>query len=78
MMRWAMTMDRGRWPETRTYHPDDPFSLWRDLDAHRSMLDRFFIKLLKLQEAMKTPSAELWLHTASLFCTSTCRNFSTN
>ena len=51
----AMTMKRGRWPETRTYHPDDPFSLWRDLDAHRSMLDRFFTKLLKLQEAMKTP-----------------------
>ncbi len=55
MMRWAMAMKRGCWPETRTYHPDDPFSLWRDLDAHRSMLDRFFTKLLKLQEAMKTP-----------------------
>ena len=56
MMRWAMTMKRGRWPETRTYHPDDPFPLWRDLDVHRSMLDRFFTKLLKLQDAMKTPS----------------------
>ena len=56
MMRWAMTMKRGRWPETRTYHPDDPFPLWRDLDAHRSMFDRFFTKVLKLQEAMKTPS----------------------
>jgi uncharacterized protein len=55
-MRWAMTMKHGRWPETRTYHPDDPFALWRDLDTHRSMLDRFFTKLLKLQEAMKTPS----------------------
>ena len=51
-----MTMKRGRWPEDRTFHPDDPFSLWRDLDAHRSMLDRFFTKLLKLQEAMKTLS----------------------
>ena len=52
VMRWAMTMKR--WPETRTYHPDDPFVLWRDPDAQHYQLDRFFTKLLQLQEAMLT------------------------
>jgi uncharacterized protein len=56
VMRWAMTMKRGRWPQTRTYHPDDPFALWRDPDGQHYQLDRFFTKLLKLQEAMTTTS----------------------
>ena len=30
VMRWAMTAKHGRWPQTRTYHPDDPFALWRE------------------------------------------------
>jgi hypothetical protein len=38
----------------RTYHPDGPFALWRDPDGQRYLLDRFFTKLLKLQEAMTT------------------------
>src|SRR5437667_1628689 len=54
VMRWAMTMKHGRWPETRTYHPDDPFAIWRDPDGQRYQLDRFFTKLLKLQEVMMT------------------------
>jgi uncharacterized protein len=54
VMRWAMTTKRGRWPETRTYHPDDPFALWRDPNGQHYLLDRFFTKLLKLQEAMTT------------------------
>jgi uncharacterized protein len=54
VMRWAMTMKRGRWPQTRTYHPDDPFALWRDPDGQHYQLDRFFTKLLKLQEGMMT------------------------
>jgi hypothetical protein len=53
-MRWALTMKHGRWPEMRTYHPEDPFALWRELDAQHYQLDRFFTKLLKLQEAMMT------------------------
>ena len=53
-MRTAMTAKHGRWPQTRTYHPDDPFALWRAPDGQRYLLDRFFIKLLKLQEAMTT------------------------
>jgi uncharacterized protein len=54
VMRWAMTTKHGPWPETRTYHPDDPFALWREPDGQRYLLDRFFTKLLKLQEAMTT------------------------
>ena len=54
VMRWAMTTKHGRWPETRIYHPEDPFALWRDPDGQRYLLDRFFTKLLKLQEAMTT------------------------
>src|SRR5438876_3092394 len=38
----------------RTYHPDDPLALRRDPDAQRYLLDRFFTKLLKLQEGMMT------------------------
>jgi len=54
VMRWAMTAKHGRWPEIKTYHPDDPFALWRVPDGQRYPLDRFFTKLLKLQEAMTT------------------------
>src|SRR5216117_1602069 len=54
VMRWAMTTKRRRWPEMRTYHPDDPFALWREPDGQHYLLDRFFTKLLKLQEAMTT------------------------
>src|SRR6266571_9351291 len=54
VIRWAMTMKHGRWPETRTYHPDDPFAIWRDPDGQRYQLDCFFTKLLKLQEVMMT------------------------
>ena len=54
VMRWAMTTKHGRWPETGTYHPDDPFALWRNPDGQRYLLDRFFTKLLQLSDAMMT------------------------
>ena len=54
VMRWAMTPKHGRWPQTRTYHPDDPFALWRVPDGQHYLLDRFLTKLLQLQEAMTT------------------------
>jgi uncharacterized protein len=54
VMRWAMTAKHGHWPEIKTYHPDDPFAQWRVPDGQRYLLDRFFTKLLKLQEAMTT------------------------
>lgn len=56
VMRWAMTMKHGHWPETRTYHPEDPFAIWREPDGQHYQLDRFFTKLLKLHETMKTSS----------------------
>jgi len=53
-MRRAITMKRVRWPEIRTYYPVDPFALWREQDGQHYQLDRFFTKLLKLEETMKT------------------------
>jgi uncharacterized protein len=35
VMRWAMNTKHGHWPEMRTYHPDDPFALWREPDGQR-------------------------------------------
>ena len=58
VMRWAMNTKHGHWPEMRTYHPDDPFALWREPDGQRYLLDRFFTKLLKLQEAMTTTTGQ--------------------
>jgi uncharacterized protein len=54
VMRWAMTRKLGRWPEMRSYHPEDPFALWREPDGQHYLLDRFFTKLMKIPEAMKT------------------------
>jgi uncharacterized protein len=54
VMRWAMTTRHEHWPETRIYHPDDPFAFWRVPDGQRYLLDRFFTKFFKLQEAMTT------------------------
>jgi len=42
VMRWAMTAKHGRLPQTRTYHADDPFALWREPDGQHYLLDRFF------------------------------------
>ena len=54
VMRWAMTMKHRRWPVFRTYHPEDPFALWREPDGQHYLLDRCFMELLKLQEGMLT------------------------
>ena len=54
VMRWAMTAKHGRLPQTRTYHADDPFALWREPDGQHYLLDRFFTKHLQLAEAMTT------------------------
>jgi uncharacterized protein len=59
VMRWAMTNKHGRWPETRTYHPDDPFALWRNADGQHYLLDRFFTKFLQLPEAMTTTTGRV-------------------
>lgn len=54
VMRWAMAVGRRRWPETRTYHPEDPFATGRVPDAKHYLLDRFYTKLLKVPEIMTT------------------------
>jgi len=56
VMRWAMTIKHRRWPEFKTYHAGDPFALRRAPDGQRYLLDRFFTKLLRLNETMMTPT----------------------
>ena len=59
VMRWAMTAKHGRWPQTRTYHADDPFALWREPDGQHYLLDRFFTKHLQLAGAMTTATGRV-------------------
>jgi len=56
VLRWAMTSTHRRWPETKTYHPEDPFAIQRLPDDKHYLLDRFFTKLLNLHEVMTTAS----------------------
>jgi uncharacterized protein len=67
VMRWAMTRKLWRWPEGGTYHPDDPFALWRAPDEQRYLLDRFFTKLLKLHTAMKTATGRAMAERRTVF-----------
>jgi uncharacterized protein len=67
VMRWTMSTKHGLWPETRTYHPDDPFALWQNPDGQRYLLDRFFTKLLKLQEAMTTATGRVMAERRTTF-----------
>ena len=54
ILRWAVTGAVRRTPETRSYHPQDPFGQRHTLDDQRYMLDHFYSKLLKLEETMLT------------------------
>jgi uncharacterized protein len=54
VLRWAMTSTHRRWPETKTYHPQDPFATQRMPDDKHYLLDRFFTKLLTLEKSMTT------------------------
>jgi uncharacterized protein len=56
VLRWAMTSTHRQWPETKTYHPEDPFAIQRLPDDKHYLLDRFFTKLLHLHEVMTTAS----------------------
>jgi uncharacterized protein len=53
-MRWAVTGTVRRTPETRSYHPTDPFATTHQPDDARYMLDHFFKKLLRLEDTMMT------------------------
>ncbi|GAC1399748.1 MAG: HD domain-containing protein [Ktedonobacteraceae bacterium] len=54
ILRWAVTGAVRCTPETRSYHPHDPFGQQHVLDDQRYILDHFFSKLLKLEETMLT------------------------
>lgn len=54
IIRWAITGTVRRTPQTLTYHPDDPFAEYHELDETRYMLDHFYTKLLKLGDTMAT------------------------
>jgi len=56
VLRWAMTSTHRRWPETKTYYPEDPFATQRVPDDKHYLLDRFFTKLLTLEDTMTTTS----------------------
>lgn len=54
IMRWAATGAVRFTHESHTYHPDDPFGKYHQLDDTRYALDHFALKLLRLQETMLT------------------------
>lgn len=54
ILRWAISGTIKRKPQTRSYHPEDPFGASHELDDKHYMLDHFFTKLLKLEDGMYT------------------------
>jgi len=54
LTRWAITGTIRRNPQTRTYHPTDPFAGEHALDDRAYMLDHFYSKLLKLSDTITT------------------------
>ena len=62
IMRWALTGNRQKWSEWKSYAPDDPFALHRTPDDQHYLLDRFFTKLLTLPEVMTTETGRGMAH----------------
>ena len=54
ILRWAVTGAVRRTPETRSYHPQDPFGQQHTLNDSHYMLDHFYSKLLTLEGTMLT------------------------
>ncbi|HEU5380607.1 MAG TPA: HD domain-containing protein [Ktedonobacteraceae bacterium] len=59
ILRWAISGTIKRKPETRSYHPEDPFAEHHQLDDRLYMLDHFYTKLLKLEEGMYTATGRI-------------------
>jgi uncharacterized protein len=59
ILRWAISATIRRGPQTRTYHPIDPFAEQHEPDDRTYMLDHFFKKLLKLSDTMATETARI-------------------
>jgi len=58
VLRWAITATIRRTPQTRTYHPSDPFAEQHEPDDSTYMLDHFFTKLLKISHSMATETGQ--------------------
>jgi uncharacterized protein len=54
ILRWAISGTIKRKPQTKSYHPEDPFGETHELNDRLYMLDHFYTKLLKLEEGMYT------------------------
>src|SRR6266705_7142624 len=59
ILRWAITGTLRRTPQTKTYHPTDPFAEHHSPDDRSYMLDHFFTKLLKLGDTMATETGRM-------------------
>lgn len=67
IIRWAITGTIRRNPQTRTYHPTDPFDEQHTPDDRSYMLDHFYSKLLKLSDSMTTKTGSLLSQRRTLF-----------
>lgn len=59
ILRWAISGTIKRKPQTRSYHPEDPFGEQHELNDRLYMLDHFYTKLLKLEEGMYTTTGRV-------------------
>jgi len=59
ILRWAITGTLRRTPQTRSYHPTDPFDEQHEPDDQHYMLDHFYSKLLKLSDTMATETGRV-------------------
>ncbi len=59
ILRWAITGTMRRTPQTRSYHPTDPFAEQHEPDDSHYMLDHFYSKLLKLSDSMATETGRV-------------------
>jgi uncharacterized protein len=59
IMRWAMTGIIRRNPQTKAYHPTDPFAEQHTPDDQFYILDHFYTKLLKLSETVSTETGRV-------------------
>jgi uncharacterized protein len=59
ILRWAVVGVLLSNPQTKLYHPNDPFGKKHTLDDHTYMLDHFFSKLLKLGDTMGTETGRV-------------------
>ncbi len=67
VLRWAITGAVRRTPETRSYHPYDPFGEQHSLDDQRYMLDHFSSKLLRLEANMLTATGRTLARQRTVF-----------